>query len=126
MGHGNLPWINETDLNSQIYQQVSEFWRIVVYYLGLKSRDIFNLHLYESFNFGLETELDMNSCVAKTKDFGFLAYLSRFGLQVELIGWESSWRPSIRAWVKRPSTLSNTHIFATSRLIAIKFYLKHH
>ena len=41
--------------------------------------------------------------------------------QGELIGWESSGRPSVR-----PSTLSNMNISETSWLIVIKFHQKHH
>ena len=58
----------------------------------------------------------------------FLAHLSR-RLIGELIVYRSSRRPSVRACVRvcvRPLTLSNMNISATSWLIGIKFYLKHH
>ena len=43
----------------------------------------------------------------------------------ELIVYQSSQGPSVRAWV-RLSTLSNIIISTTSRAIPTKFYLKHH
>ena len=43
----------------------------------------------------------------------------------ELIVYQSSRRPSVRASV-RASTLLNINISETSGLFAIKFYLKHH
>ena len=43
----------------------------------------------------------------------------------ELIGWNSSRRPSVRPCV-RPFTLSNMNISETSCLIKIKFHLEHH
>ena len=43
----------------------------------------------------------------------------------ELIVWDSSRRPSVRACVC-PSTLSNTNISETSRPIIIKFHQEHH
>ena len=43
----------------------------------------------------------------------------------ELIVYQSSWRPSVRACV-RASTLLNKNISETSRPVATKFYLKHH
>ena len=49
--------------------------------------------------------------------------------QGELIGWESSGRPSILSSVcpsVRLSTLSNMNISEISRLIVIKFHQKHH
>ena len=52
----------------------------------------------------------------------FLAHLSR-RLGGELIVYQSSRRPSVRALV---CTFSNMNISETSRPIAIKFYLKHH
>ena len=54
----------------------------------------------------------------------FLAHLS-LRLRGELIVYQSSRRPSVRALVCA-STFSNMNISETSRLIAIKFYLKHH
>ena len=54
----------------------------------------------------------------------FLAHLSR-RLRGELIVYQSSRRPSVRALVCA-STFSNMNISETSRPIAIKFYLKHH
>ena len=53
-----------------------------------------------------------------------LAHLSR-RLRGELIVYQSSRRPSVRALVCT-STFSNMNISETSRPIAIKFYLKHH
>ena len=53
-----------------------------------------------------------------------LAHLSR-RLRGELIVYQSSRRPSVRALVCA-STFSNMNISETSRPIAIKFYLKHH
>ena len=50
----------------------------------------------------------------------FLGHLSR-RLRGELIGWESSRRPCVGA-----STFLNMNISKTSKLIAIKFYLRHH
>ena len=41
--------------------------------------------------------------------------------QDELIGWDSSWRPSVRAF-----TLSNINISETSWPILIKLHLDHH
>ena len=58
----------------------------------------------------------------------FLAHLSR-RLIGELIVYRSSRRPSVRVCVRpcvRLFTLSNMNIFATSWLIGMKFYLKHH
>ena len=43
----------------------------------------------------------------------------------DLIVYQWSRRPSVRVSV-RASTLSNMYISATSKLIATKFYLKHH
>ena len=43
----------------------------------------------------------------------------------ELIGWESSRRPCVRASV-RSLTLSNMNISATSGPFITRFYLKHH
>ena len=54
----------------------------------------------------------------------FIAHLSR-RLRGELIVYQSSRRPSVRALVCA-STFSNMNISETSRPIAIKFYLKHH
>ena len=54
----------------------------------------------------------------------FLAHLSR-RLIGELIVYRSSRRPSVRPSV-RPFTFSNMNISATSWLIGMKFYLKHH
>ena len=54
----------------------------------------------------------------------FLAHLSR-RLTGELIVYQSSRRPCVSAWV-HASTFSNMNISETSRLITIKFYLKHH
>ena len=45
--------------------------------------------------------------------------------QGELIVWDSSRRPSVRASV-RVSTLSNMNISETSGPILIKFHLEHH
>ena len=45
--------------------------------------------------------------------------------QGELIVWDSSGRPSVRASV-RASTLSNMNISETSWPILIKFHLEHH
>ena len=44
-----------------------QFWMNMVYFPRLKIQDIFNSYLYEyiSFNFGLETELDMYSSMTK-------------------------------------------------------------
>ena len=60
--------------------------------------------------------------------FVFLAHLSLYlsqRLRGELIVYQSSRRPSVRALVCA-STFSNMNISETSRLIAIKFYPKHH
>ena len=54
----------------------------------------------------------------------FLAHLSR-RLIGELIVYRSSRRPCVRPSV-RPFTFSNMNISATSWLIGMKFYLKHH
>ena len=54
----------------------------------------------------------------------FLAHLSR-RLIGELIVYRWSRRPSVRTCV-RPFTFSNMNISATSWLIGMKFYLKHH
>ena len=48
-----------------------------------------------------------------------------FSSQGELIVYQSSRRQCVRASV-RPGTLSNINISVTSRLIRMKFYLKHH
>ena len=53
---------------------------------------------------------------------GLLAHLSP---QSELIGWDPSRRPSVRASV-RLFPLSNMNISTTSGPIPTKFYLKHH
>ena len=58
----------------------------------------------------------------------FLAHLSR-RLIGELIVYRSSRRPLVRACVRAcvcALTLSNMNISATSWLIGMKFYLKHH
>ena len=56
--------------------------------------------------------------------WGFLAHLSR-RLIGDLIVYRSSWRLSVCVCV-RLLTLSNMNISATSWLIGMKFYLKHH
>ena len=53
-----------------------------------------------------------------------LAHLSR-RLRGELIVYQSSRRPSVRAFVCA-LTISNMNISATNRQIGMKFYLKHH
>ena len=58
----------------------------------------------------------------------FLAHLSR-RLIGELIEYRSSRRPCVRPCVRpsvRPFTFSNLNFSATSWLIIMKFYLKHH
>ena len=54
----------------------------------------------------------------------FLAYLSR-RLTSELIGWDSSQRPSVRPCV-RLFTILNMIISTTRKPIPTKFYLKHY
>ena len=60
----------------------------------------------------------------KLSSYYFLAHLSR-RLKGELIVYRSGWHPCVCALV-RLFTLSNMNISATSWLIEMKFYLKHH
>ena len=70
MRHGNASWINETRKKAKCNK--CRFWMTLVYFLGLKVA--FNVHLYcySMFDFGLETELDLYSSVAKFGKFEIL------------------------------------------------------
>ena len=69
MRRGNTSWINETRKEAKRNDKC-QFWMTFGVYSGFK--DItFNVHLYDnsSFDFGLETELDLISSVAKLRNF---------------------------------------------------------
>ena len=51
----------------------------------------------------------------------FLAHWSEWKAPSELIGWDSSWRPSVC-----PFTLSEMNVSETNWPIIIKFHLEHH
>ena len=52
----------------------------------------------------------------------YIISLPELNAPIELIGWDSSRSPSVRA----PFTLSDINIFETSQPVKIKFHLEHH
>ena len=66
MRRGNATWINETRKKAKCNVILGIFW--------VQSYVTFNFHLYDysSFDFGLETELNLHSSVAKFGKFEIL------------------------------------------------------
>ena len=65
MRHGNASWINETRKKAKC-NDTCQFWMTLVYILGLKICYVqCSFYDYSSFDFGLETELDLYNSVVK-------------------------------------------------------------
>ena len=93
-----------------------------MYLLYRENKDADQMRCY------LEANLLLCFAYAKSRFSHDVAYIYfhsslNYFIRGELIGNQSSWRPSVHLSV-RPSTVSNMNISEASRPITIKFYLK--